>query len=48
MLDMLELGVDGLITDDPDLTAEVIAKVAELLPVERLMLRFRHLWDPFM
>ena len=48
MLDMLELGVDGLITDDPALAAEVIAKVAELLPAERLMLRFRHLWDPFM
>jgi len=45
---MLELGVDGLITDDPALTAEVIDRVAELLPAERLMLRFRHLWDPFM
>ena len=48
MLAMLELGVDGLITDDPALTAEVIDSVAELLPAERLMLRFRHLWDPFM
>lgn len=48
MLDMLELGVDGLITDDPALAAEVIAKVTELLPAERLMLRFRNLWDPFM
>ena len=48
MLAMLELGVDGLITDDPALAAEVIAKVTELLPAERLMLRFRHLWDPFM
>jgi glycerophosphoryl diester phosphodiesterase len=48
MLAMLELGVDGLITDDPALTAEVIDRVAELLPAERLMLRFRHLWDPFM
>jgi len=48
MLDMLELGVDGLITDDPALASEVIAKVTELLPAERLMLRFRNLWDPFM
>ena len=48
MLAMLELGVDGLITDDPALTVEVIDRVAELLPAERLMLRFRHLWDPFM
>ena len=47
MLDMLEIGVDGLITDDPALAAEVIANVAELLPAERLMLRFRHLWNPF-
>ena len=47
MLDMLELGVDGIITDDPGLTADVIANVAKLLPAERLMLRFRHLWDPF-
>lgn len=45
MLDMLELGVDGLITDDPALTAEVIANVEKLLPAERLMLRFRRLWD---
>ena len=48
MLAMLELGVDGLITDDPALAAEVIDRVTELLPAERLMLRFRHLWDPFM
>ena len=46
MLDMLELGVDGLITDDPALAVEVITKVKELLPAERLMLRFRNLWDP--
>ena len=46
MLAMLELGVDGLITDDPAMAAEVIAKVKELLPAERLMLRFRNLWDP--
>ena len=47
MLAMLELGVDGLITDDPALAAEIIDWVTELLPTERLMLRFRHLWDPF-
>jgi glycerophosphoryl diester phosphodiesterase len=47
MLAMLELGVDGLITDDPALAAEVIHRTNELLPAERLMLRFRHLWDPF-
>jgi glycerophosphoryl diester phosphodiesterase len=47
MLDTLELGVDGMFTNDPALAAEVIANVAKLLPAERLMLRFRHLWDPF-
>jgi glycerophosphoryl diester phosphodiesterase len=47
MLAMLELGVDGLITDDPALAAEVIHRANELLPAERLMLRFRYLWDPF-
>jgi len=43
----LELDVDGLITDDPALAAEIIHRANELLPAERLMLRFRYLWDPF-
>ena len=47
MLEMLESGVDGLITDDPALAAEVIHRANELLPAERLLLRFRYLWDPF-
>jgi glycerophosphoryl diester phosphodiesterase len=47
MLAVLEAGADGLITDDPALAADVLAKVTELSPAERLMLRFRDLWDPF-
>jgi glycerophosphoryl diester phosphodiesterase len=47
MLDMMELGVDGLITDDSALAVEVIRSVQELLPAERLLLRFRHLWGVF-
>ena len=47
MLDMMELGVDGLITDDSALAVEVIRNVQALLPAERLLLRFRHFWDPF-
>ncbi|KPJ78233.1 MAG: hypothetical protein AMJ54_04475 [Deltaproteobacteria bacterium SG8_13] len=47
MLDMMELGVDGLITDDSAMAIEVIRSVQELLPVERLLLRFRHFWDLF-
>jgi glycerophosphoryl diester phosphodiesterase len=47
MLDMIELGTDSLITDNPALANDVIAQVMDLLPVERLLLRFRHFWDPF-
>jgi glycerophosphoryl diester phosphodiesterase len=47
MLAVLEAGADGWITDDPALAADVLAKVVELSPAERLMLRFRDLWDPF-
>ena len=47
MLAVLEAGADGWITDDPALAAEVLAKVTELSSAERLMLRFRDLWDPF-
>ena len=47
MLDMMELGVDGLITDDSALAVEVIRSVQELLPAERLLLRFRHFWGLF-
>ena len=47
MLDMMELGVDGLITDDSALAVEVIRSVQELLPAERLLLRFRHFWGVF-
>ena len=47
MLDMIELGTDSLITDNPALANDVIAQVMDLLPVERLLLRFRHFWDLF-
>lgn len=47
MLDMIELGTDGLITDNPALANDVIAQVMDLLPVERLLLRFRHFWNLF-
>jgi glycerophosphoryl diester phosphodiesterase len=45
ILDMMEIGIDGLITDDPALAVTAIKEIGRLLPIERLMLRFRHLWD---
>jgi glycerophosphoryl diester phosphodiesterase len=47
MLELIERGIDGLITDDPALAAEVIKRVQALVPIERLLLRFRHVWDVF-
>jgi glycerophosphoryl diester phosphodiesterase len=47
MLDLIEGGVDGLITDDPALASKVISQVQGLVPTERLLLRFRNFWDVF-
>jgi glycerophosphoryl diester phosphodiesterase len=47
MLGLIVLGIDGLITDDPALANEVIKQVQTLLPFERLLLRFRELFDIF-
>jgi glycerophosphoryl diester phosphodiesterase len=45
ILDMMEVGIDGLITDDPALAIAAIQDIRQLTPMERLILRFRHLWD---
>jgi glycerophosphoryl diester phosphodiesterase len=45
ILDLMEVGIDGLITDDPALAFTAIQEIGELTPMERLILRFRHLWD---
>ena len=45
ILDLMEVGIDGLITDDPALAYKAIKDIGQLSPMERLMLRFRHLWD---
>jgi glycerophosphoryl diester phosphodiesterase len=47
MVGLIVQGIDGLITDDPALANEVINQVQTLLPIERLLLRFRHLLDIF-
>ena len=45
ILDLMEIGIDGLITDEPALAFKAIRDIRQLSPVERLLLRFRHLWD---
>jgi glycerophosphoryl diester phosphodiesterase len=45
ILDLMEVGIDGLITDDSALAFKAIKDIRQLSPMERLMLRFRHLWD---
>lgn len=45
ILDLMEIGIDGLITDDPAMAYTAIKDIGQLSPMERLMLRFRHLWD---
>jgi glycerophosphoryl diester phosphodiesterase len=45
ILDLMEVGIDGLITDDPALAFRAIKDIRRLSHTERLMLRFRHSWD---
>ncbi|MGD8650102.1 MAG: glycerophosphodiester phosphodiesterase family protein [Desulfobacterales bacterium] len=45
ILDLMEVGIDGLITDDSALAFKAIEDIRQLAPMERLLLRFRHLWD---
>ncbi len=40
MVDLIDRGIDGLITDDPALAVRVRDEMAELTPAERLLLRF--------
>jgi glycerophosphoryl diester phosphodiesterase len=46
MVDLLELGIDGVITDDPALAVRVREEWSRLLPAQRLLLRFRRLFLP--
>lgn len=41
MADMIELGVDGIITDNPQLAVRVRDELAGMTTVERLLLKFR-------
>lgn len=40
MVKMVDLGIDGLITDDPALARQVVNELNELSNIERLLLRF--------
>jgi glycerophosphoryl diester phosphodiesterase len=47
MVELIEAGVDGIITNDPVLAAKVIDKVYDLSPPTRVLLRFRRFWGVF-
>jgi glycerophosphoryl diester phosphodiesterase len=47
MIELIELGVDGIITNDPRLAARVRDQVSELSPASRQLLRFRRFWGVF-
>ena len=45
MLDLMDLGIDGIITDDSALAVQSIEQVLTLSPAQRFILSFRDLWD---
>ena len=47
MVELIEAGADGIITNDPVLAAKVIDKVYDLSPPTRVLLRFRRFWGVF-
>lgn len=44
VLELIELGIDGVITNDPPTVAEVIEHYRALTPVQRSLLRIRRFW----
>jgi len=47
MVELIENGIDGIITNDPILTDKVINKINTLSPTTHLLLRFRKFWGVF-
>ncbi|MHC4291455.1 MAG: glycerophosphodiester phosphodiesterase family protein [Planctomycetota bacterium] len=47
MLELIEMGIDGLITDKPVRVAEISEKYQTLNPIERSLLTYRRFWDVF-
>ncbi len=44
VMELIEIGVDGIITNDPKVVADVIRRFKKLTPQERILLRFRDFW----
>ncbi len=47
MVELIEAGIDGIITNDPVLAAEVLKKVDSISPATLMLLRFRKFWGVF-
>jgi glycerophosphoryl diester phosphodiesterase len=45
ILDLMEVGIDGVITDDPAMARKAIDDIRRLSGLERLLFKFRHVWD---
>ena len=45
ILDLMEVGIDGVITDDPAMARKAIDDIRKLSALERFLFRFRHVWD---
>ncbi len=44
MVELMEMGIDGLITNDPILAKRVVERFLALPPDKRVLLRFRDFW----
>jgi len=45
ILDLMEVGIDGVITDDPALARKAVEDILRLSAMERFLFKFRHVWD---
>jgi glycerophosphoryl diester phosphodiesterase len=45
ILELALFGVDGIITNDPNATADILKRLADLTPEQRLLLRFKKIRD---
>jgi len=45
ILDLMEVGIDGMITDDPALARKAVEDIRKLSAMERFLFRFRHVWN---
>jgi len=45
ILDLMEVGIDGIITDDPALARKAVEDIRKLSAMERFLFRFRHVWN---